>query len=135
HWDWVRVVERAAAIMPGSSFGNDVTPVTLGPLRDTDALKFLLDTAPPDVPLARDGTAHWILDLCGPWPFYLPVMGFSIVQAVREGERKALVEQVGVRDIYDQRLLLDRSAGYFATRWAELPERARSVLESIRDLP
>src|SRR6202040_2803741 len=21
HWDWVRVVERAAAIMPGSSFG------------------------------------------------------------------------------------------------------------------
>lgn len=134
HWDWVRVVEQAATA-PGSSFGNDVTPVNLGPISEADALRFLVETAPPDVPLAADGTTRWILDLCGPWPFYLQVMGFAVVQAVREGERRALVEQVGVRDLYDQRLLLDRSAGYFATRWAELPERAQRVLETITSLP
>jgi hypothetical protein len=135
HWDWVRVVERAAAIMPGSSFGNDVTPVTLDRLKESDALRFLVETAPPDVPLAPDGTARWILDLCGGWPFYLQVMGFAVVQAVREGERRALVEREGVRDLYEQRLLLDRNAGYFATRWAELPERVRGVLDTIRTLP
>lgn len=43
--DWVRVVQRAAKVAPGSSFGNDVTPVKLGPIADSDALRFLVETS------------------------------------------------------------------------------------------
>ncbi|WP_437930576.1 pentapeptide repeat-containing protein [Sorangium sp. So ce291] len=135
HWDWVTVVEHAFAAAPGSSFGNDVTPVNLGPLAETDAIRFLVDTAPPDVPVEAERTARWIVELCGPWPFYLQVMGYALVQAVRAGQRRALVERAGVRELYEQRLLLDRDAAFFRARWAELPERARAVLGALRGAP
>jgi len=128
HWDYVRVVERAAAA-PGSSFGNDVTPVTLGPISEADALQFLARNAPPDAPIEEDRTARWIVDQCGPWPFYLQVMGHGVVQSVRAGSRLALVERRGVSDLYEQRLLVDRDP-VFRGRWAELPERARRVLRA-----
>ncbi|WP_437899842.1 pentapeptide repeat-containing protein [Sorangium sp. So ce124] len=135
HWDWVTVVEHAFAAAPGSSFGNDVTPVNLGPLEPADAIRFLVDTAPPDVPVEAERTARWIVELCGPWPFYLQVMGYALVQAVRAGQRRALVERAGVRELYEQRLLLDRDAAFFRARWAELPERARGVLGALRGAP
>ncbi|XYI01494.1 eIF2A-related protein [Sorangium sp. So ce1128] len=135
HWDWVTVVEHAFATAPGSSFGNDVTPVSLGPLAEADAIRFLVDTAPPDVPVEAERTARWIVELCGPWPFYLQVMGYALVQAVRAGQRRALVERAGVRELYEQRLLLDRDAAFFRPRWAELPRRARAVLGGLRGSP
>ncbi|WP_437281606.1 pentapeptide repeat-containing protein [Sorangium sp. So ce375] len=135
HWDWVTIVEHAFAAAPGSSFGNDVTPVNLGPLAESDAIRFLVDTAPPDVPVEAERTARWIVELCGPWPFYLQVMGYALVQAVRAGQRRALVERAGVRELYEQRLLLDRDAAFFGARWAELPERARAVLRALRSAP
>jgi len=122
----MRVVERAASA-PGSSFGNDVTPVTLGPIPEADALQFLTRNAPPDAPIEEERTARWIVDQCGPWPFYLQVMGHAVVQSVRAGSRLALVERRGVSDLYEQRLLVDR-APVFRGRWLELPERARRVL-------
>jgi WD40 repeat protein len=128
-WDWVLVVERASAA-PGSSFGNDVTPVNLGPIPKTDAVRFLVENAPPDVPIEEDRTARWILELCGTWPFYLQVMGHAVVQAVRAGSRAALVERPGVSELYEQKLLVDRDA-VFRGRWAELPERARRILRPL----
>ncbi|WP_437986160.1 eIF2A-related protein [Sorangium sp. So ce117] len=135
HWDWVTIVEHAFATAPGSSFGNDVTPINLGPLPEADAIRFLVDTAPPDVPMEAERTARWIVELCGPWPFYLQVMGYALVQAVRAGQRRALVERAGVRELYELRLLLDRDAAFFRARWAELPERARAVLGALRAAP
>ncbi|WP_437970573.1 pentapeptide repeat-containing protein [Sorangium sp. So ce260] len=135
HWDWVSVVEHAFAAAPGSSFGNDVTPINVGPLAEADAIRFLVDTAPPDVPMEAERSARWIVELCGPWPFYLQVMGYALVQAVRAGQRRALVERSGVRELYEQRLLLDRDAAFFRARWAELPERARTVLGALRGSP
>ncbi|MGK3964601.1 pentapeptide repeat-containing protein [Sorangium sp. So ce118] len=135
HWDWVTIVEHAFDTAPGSSFGNDVTPVNLGPLAEADAICFLVDTAPPDVPVEAERTARWIVELCGPWPFYLQVMGYALVQAVRAGQRRALVERAGVRELYEQRLLLDRDAAFFRPRWAELPGRARAVLGGLRGAP
>ena len=132
HWDWVQVVARAA-LAPGSSFGNDVTPVTLGPLAEGDALRFLEMTAPPDVPLPAMGVGRWVVDRCGTWPFYLQVMGHALVQAARSGNRRAWVERAGVTELYEGKLLVDRDAGYFRTRWAELPPRAREVLWRLRD--
>jgi hypothetical protein len=126
HLDWVRVVERAASA-PGSSFGNDVTPVTLGAIPEADAIQFLVRNAPPDVPMEEERTARWIVDQCGPWPFYLQVMGHAVVVAVRTGSRLALVERRGVSDLYEQRLLIERE-DVFQGRWTELPERARRVL-------
>lgn len=133
-WDWLRVVARASEA-EGSSFGNDVTPVDLGPISDADAIIFLTNASPADVRFAPDNTARWIVDRCGPWPFYLQVMGYSIVQAVRAGRRKALVDVDGVSEIYEQRLLLDRNAAFFGTRWAELPQRVQRVLGELRSLP
>lgn len=126
HWDWVRVIERAA-LAPGSSFGNDVSPVDLGPIPEHDAIRFLVDNAPPDTPMEESRTARWIVERTGPWPFYLQVMGHAVVQAVRSGNRLSLVESRGVSDLYEQRLLLDRDA-VFRTRFAELPGRARRLL-------
>lgn len=40
-WDWTRVVDRANET-PGSSFGNDVTPIDLGPIGEHDARAFLV---------------------------------------------------------------------------------------------
>lgn len=48
--------ERASAA-PGSSFGNDVTPVSLGPIPALDAVHFLVSRAPPDVPIEEERTA------------------------------------------------------------------------------
>ncbi|WP_437552517.1 pentapeptide repeat-containing protein [Sorangium sp. So ce367] len=135
HWDWVTIVEHAFAAAPGSSFGNDVTPINLGPLPEADAIRFLVETAPPDVAVEAERTARWIVELCGPWPFYLQVMGYALVQAVRAGQRRALVERAGVRELYEQRLLLDRDAAFFRPRWAELPQRARAVLGALRGAP
>ena len=61
----------------------------------------------------------------------------AVVQDVRAGRRRALVEPEGVSDLYEQRLLLDRDAAAFGTRWAELPERAQRILRTLRggDLP
>jgi WD40 repeat protein len=138
-WDWVRTALHAASA-PGSSFGNDVTPVVLGPIPERDAVLFLTETSPPDVPIKEDRTARWIVDQCGPWPFYLQVMGYAVVQEVRAGRRKCLVERSALIDLYEQRLLLERDAAFFHARWVELPERAKQILRRIRgasggDLP
>ncbi|HLL03000.1 MAG TPA: pentapeptide repeat-containing protein [Myxococcaceae bacterium] len=131
HWDWAQVVHHAASA-PGSSFGNDVTPVTLGPLSEAAALDFLEKTAPPDVPLPAKGAGRLLVERCGAWPFYLQVMGYAVVQAARAGNRQPLVERAAVTELYEDRLLVDRDVGYFRTRWAELPPRAQAVLWRVR---
>jgi hypothetical protein len=133
HWDWLRVVAHAAKV-PGSSFGNDVTPVDLGPLDEADAVAFLVATAPGDVPLEAERTARWIVELCGPWPFYLQVMGHAVVQSVRAGKRLALVDRQGVFDLYLDRLLQARDP-VFRGRWGELPPEVRAVLLGMGDAP
>jgi WD40 repeat protein/predicted amidohydrolase len=153
HWDWVSVVEHAAkepsrrggpargrrgtrprpARGRGSSFGNDATLVKLGPMPPEDAIEFLVTTAAAkDVPLEATRTAAWIVELCGPWPFYLQVMGNAVVQAVHSGKRSALVKREGVLELYDEHLLLDRDS-VFRARWHELPEVARAVIATVRE--
>jgi hypothetical protein len=131
-WDWVQVIERANQA-PGSSFGNDVTPVELGQLSEADAKRFLAEGGPKDVPIKADRTAAWIVKRCGGWPFYLQVMGHAVVQAVQAGTRRALVDEAGVADLYERRLLLDRDA-VFRSRWqSELPPAVRAVLLQLKD--
>jgi hypothetical protein len=132
HCDWVRVVERAAS-EPGSSFGNDVIALSLGPIREEDAIRFLVETSPVDVPL-DERAAHWIVELGGPWPFYLQVMGYALVQAVRSGDRLSLFERHGMRDLYERRLLLDWFA-VFLDRWSELGDTVQRILRELHGLP
>jgi hypothetical protein len=132
-WDWAQVV-RQAAKAPGSSFGNDVTVLALGPLDESAAFDFLTTTAPPDVPLNREGTAAWIIELCGGWPFYLQVMGFTVVQEVRLGNRRPLVNRGEISTLYRSKLLQGRRIA-FANRFSELPERARALLREAANLP
>jgi WD40 repeat protein/predicted amidohydrolase len=130
-WDWARVIDLANQA-PGSSFGNDVTPVDLGPLDEDDARQFLVDYAPDDVAIAQDATAAWIVARCGGWPFYLQVMGHAVVQAVSAGNHRALVDPEGVDDLYDRRLLRDRD-NIFRSRWDELPPLAQELLAQRSD--
>jgi hypothetical protein len=131
HWDWQRVTSRVAEVMSGSSFGNDTLPVDLGQISREDALDFLTRTAPKDVPLARDRTATWVVDVCGPWPFYLQAMGEGIVHAVRsQNRREALVDMKVFKDLYKERLL-GKWAIVFRTRWDELPPEIHQAL--LRD--
>ncbi len=132
HCDWISVVRHAGS-QPGSSFGNDMMVLSLGPIREDDAIRFLIDTTPADVgPVER--AAHWIVELCGPWPFYLQVMGYELVKAVRAGDRRPLVERHSVLDLYERKLLFDWFA-VFHDRWNELPPRVQRILRNLHRLP
>jgi hypothetical protein len=131
-WDWTLVLNRAAA-MPGSSFGNDLTPVRVGPLAFDEAVRFLVGSAPPDAPIAED-VARFIVNACGGWPFYLQVMGHAVVQQTRAGHKKPPLTEDDVRALIDLRLFEDRRV-VFESRFYELPERVRAILREHRSEP
>jgi hypothetical protein len=122
--DFITVVRRAAEIAPGSSFGNDITPVVLGPIGEEEAERFLVETSGQQIPLS---TARRVIEMCGAWPFYLQVMGHALSERVRIGDRRPLHDPHELRNIYEQRLLVERNAA-FESRWAELPTEVRSFL-------
>lgn len=122
--DWVHIVSRATEVAPGSSFGNDVTPVVLGPIPEGDAIRFLVETSRGEIP---ERTATWVVELCGPWPFYLQVLGHALVEAARAGLRAPFGQREALRSLYEQRLLVDRRP-VFEGRWKELPREVRAVL-------
>ncbi|MCA9694151.1 MAG: pentapeptide repeat-containing protein, partial [Myxococcales bacterium] len=126
HADWAAVI-RQANRTPGSSFGNDYRVVELGPLPDDDALRFLVETAPPDVPLDRERAARWILEICGGWPLYLQIMGYALVQAARRGDHGPLVDRRALHNLYE-RELLQNGRGIFEPRWGEITGAAQRVL-------
>lgn len=129
HRDWERVVEHAARVAPGSSFGNDVLALDLGPIAAADAERLLVDTAPADV--ALDATlAARVVKLCGPWPFYMQAMGYALVQRARTEDRRAFVDPAGLRDLYEGELL-DRWFAVFRDRWSELPAATQALLRGL----
>jgi uncharacterized protein YjbI with pentapeptide repeats len=138
-WDWNRVVRRATEVSPGSSFGNDVTPVVLGAIPEEEALRFFADLAPDEVP---PHVARWIVETCGPWPFYLQVMGHALFEAWHQERRAYLGSHAAFIDVYEQRLLVDRGTAVFESRVRELPATVRALLAGhpearpiFRDLP
>lgn len=124
--DWAEALKHAQK-EPGSSFGNDVPEIRLGPLSEPAALTFLRDTAPPDVPLDENRAGRWIIDRCGTWPFYLQVMGHTIVEEVRAGRTALLSSAYEYDDLYTEHLLL-RYSNMFQSRWRELPRLAQAVI-------
>lgn len=127
--DWNQVL-AVAKQQPGSSFGNDIIVHELGPLSSDAALAFLGDTAPPDVPIPAEPVGVWILECCGTWPFYLQVMGYSLVDAARRGDRRPLDDHHALYELYEARLLRERSH-VFEGRWNELDARVRELI--LRD--
>jgi WD40 repeat protein len=128
-WDWRRVIYRATEVCPGSSFGNDFTPVVLSSIPEEDARHFLTDTAPGLIPAH---VADWVLELCGPWPFYLQAMGHALYFENEAGRRKPFNEKAALAELYDQRLLVDRSP-VFEDRLRELPEAVKQLLFAHRE--
>ncbi|WP_170115600.1 pentapeptide repeat-containing protein [Melittangium boletus] len=124
HWDWVRVIRRSTEVCPGSSFGNDFTSVMLDPVSQEEARRFLTEAVPG---LIQEHVADWILELCGEWPFYLQAMGHALYFAREAGNRKPFNDKAALAELYDQRLLVERSA-VFADRLRELPESVRNLL-------
>ncbi|HYO52377.1 MAG TPA: hypothetical protein VEU50_06300, partial [Archangium sp.] len=128
HWDWVRVIRRATQVCPGSSFGNDFTSVVLDQIPEEEARRFLTQTVPG---LIKEHVADWVLELCGAWPFYLQVMGHALYFADAAGNRKPFNDKAALAELYDQRLLVERSA-VFEDRLRELPEPVRKLLFTHR---
>lgn len=134
HGDWAEALGQAARL-PGSSFGNDVAAVVLGPLDYGDALGFLEARSPPDARILPEPTGRWIAEICGTWPFYLQVMGYALVAESRSGKRKIGLDRNNIQDIYE-RSLLSPYTSMFRERWEELPPRARElILASPEGLP
>ncbi|MBL9102329.1 MAG: pentapeptide repeat-containing protein [Myxococcales bacterium] len=129
HRDWERVIDHAAQIAPGSSYGNDVLTLDLGPISVADAERLLVDTAPPDVALDAALAAR-VVRLCGPWPFYMQAMGYALVQRARVEDRRAFVDPAGLRDLYEGELL-DRWFAVFRDRWGELPEATQALIRRL----
>lgn len=128
-WDWVKVIRRANEVSPGSSFGNDFTPVVLDPIPVDEARRFLTETVPG---LISKDLADWVLELCGAWPFYLQVMGHALYFANTAGNRKPFNDKAALGELYDQRLLIERSP-VFKDRLRELPEAVKEILFTHRE--
>ncbi len=124
HADWGAVL-RQANRTPGSSFGNDYRTVELGPLPEEQARTFLVETAPPDVSLER--AAEWVLEVCGCWPLYIQVMGYTLVQAARRGDLRPLVDRRAFIDLYEDEVVRNER-GVFEGRWGEITSAAQRVL-------
>jgi hypothetical protein len=124
--DWNQIL-AVAKQQPGSSFGNDIVVHELGPLSRDAALAFLADTAPPDVPIPAEPVGAWILEYCSTWPFYLQVMGYSVVDAARRGDRRPLSDRDAIYRLYEARLVRERSH-VFEGRWNELDARVRELI-------
>ncbi|WP_224361002.1 pentapeptide repeat-containing protein [Hyalangium versicolor] len=127
-WDWKKVILRATEVCPGSSFGNDFTPVILDAIPPEEAQRFLTQTVPGLIP---EHVAAWVLELCGAWPFYLQVMGHALFFADADGNRKPFNDKTALAELYDQRLLVERSA-VFEDRLRELPEPVQKLLFTHR---
>lgn len=105
--------------------------MNLGTLGRDAARAFLADTSPRDARIEPEQTGRWIVERCGTWPFYLQVLGFSVVQAARAGNRSSLADKRGVDDLYRNDLLVQRNH-VFEQRWSDYQERARAVMSRIR---
>ena len=84
-WDWERVTRRAAEVCLGASFGNDYTPVGVGPIAEEAARQYLTEVVPG---LISERLAEWVVELCGAWPFYVQVMGHALYSSAEAGNRK-----------------------------------------------
>jgi S-DNA-T family DNA segregation ATPase FtsK/SpoIIIE len=125
--DWLSVV-RWALTLPGSSFGNDISRRSLGPLDRDAALDFLTGTAANlGVNLVRETTATRIVDLVGTWPFYLQAVGDGVVRAVQGNDLQPLNSPEARRALVAQRLLDDWTL-HFESRWAEIGPAGRAAL-------
>lgn len=124
-WDWARLIDRASKVSVGSSFGNDITPIELGPLAERDAVEFFVTTAAEPEFITHE-VAQQVVDLCGGWPFYLHVMGDGLFRTA------APISSVDIRHIYDSRLLGTFGAS-FRGRWSELPNAIVSLILGSTD--
>jgi hypothetical protein len=123
-WEWTQVISRAMQ-NPGSMWGNEVTPLTLGPLSLNDARDFLLAALPEH---AREPSAATLIaEQVDGWPFYLNVVGAALAHAIDISTLRPLLTGDQVRDLVETSLLHGRHEVFEAV-WQELPEEARGLL-------
>jgi WD40 repeat protein/predicted amidohydrolase len=130
--DWT-LITRHAAREAGASFGNDLSPYELGPLPLEDATAWLRAPRPDAAPLP-DTVVRRVIAQCGTWPFYLQVMGQTLVSAVRRGDHAPLQSEAAFLDLYERALLLDRTP-MFEGRWNELTLPVRTLLHEHAETP
>ncbi|MFJ9705801.1 FtsK/SpoIIIE domain-containing protein [Streptomyces sp. NPDC101234] len=126
--DWVDAT-RHALKAPGSSFGNDVTRISLGPLAQADARTFLVGTARQEGVNIPHAAGDRILTEVGPWPFYLQVVGEALVRAARDSRLPALDSRNALRAFIEKELIVGRS-DVFRSRWNEIGPAGRGALLS-----
>jgi WD40 repeat protein len=126
HADWDAVVARARQVGV-RSFGNDVKLIDVGPLDLDAAAEFLTAAAALTVALDLDRIIQLIIDRCGTWPFYLQGMGFEVVRAIGNRDRRVVDSREMVDDLYERLLSLEWDH-IFRKRWTELPGDARTAL-------
>lgn len=123
-WD---VAQAKDAEKPGSSFANIMKPMHLGPLQKSEALAFLTDTAPDDVPIGTDHVGRWMVEFTGGWPFYLQVLAHAYVEERRARRIPLRPTDREIRRLYESALLHEYEF-VFRQRWQELGRRAQRVL-------
>jgi DNA segregation ATPase FtsK/SpoIIIE, S-DNA-T family len=126
--DWVDAT-RHALKAPGSSFGNDVTRISLGPLAQADARTFMVGTARQEGVNIPHAAGDRILTEVGPWPFYLQVVGEALVRAARDSRLPALDSRDALRAFIEKELIVGRS-DVFRSRWNEIGPAGREALLS-----
>lgn len=118
--DWWQLMERSGRVVPGSSFGNDLTREDVGALSKLHAIEFLIGNSGEDKRL-DEAAALRIIERCGSWPYYLNVMGEAVLRT--DGE----IDEQAVDSAYEKALLYGASA-IFKARWKELPTLIGNLL-------
>ena len=123
-WDNIQLKD---AEKPGSSFTNIMKPVHLGPLSKSEALSFLVEAAPDDIPIDPEREGCLIVELTGGWPFYLQVVAHAFVEEVRGRRMTTRPTEMDIKRLYQQALLYDYDF-VFRQRWRELGAHAQGIL-------
>jgi hypothetical protein len=124
--DWDLVQTRDAK-KPGSSFANIMKAANLGPLPNQQAIAFLANTAPDDVPIRTSDVGRWIVEFVGGWPFYLQVLAHAFVEDQRGRPNRRRPVRGDIHRLYERTLLREYEF-VFRQRWRELGERTQRVI-------
>lgn len=116
--DWSRVDQHVQAV--GASFGNDSPCIELRPFKAATATRFLTETAPQGSIASEH--VDWVVKTCEGWPFYLQVMGYTLVDAHRFNDPIP-----DLAALYKQALLVGWN-GAFVSLWNDHTPEAHALL-------
>ncbi len=124
--DWRKVMAHDAKV-PGSSFGNDLIGFEVERLDEGIATDMLVEGLKTVSSQHASRAAGWVLERTGPWPYYVQLLGYLLVEQARAGHRRAFTDEAALHEVFEEALRGDLHRVLHG-RWVDLPNLARRAL-------